>query len=972
MEMSRMRGPGSQIGPYQITAVLGEGGMGQVFRARDSRLGRTVAIKVIRAEFADRGDFRHRFQREARAISALNHPHICSLHDIGEQDGCPYLVMEYLEGQTLSDVLRAGPLPLDLAFTYAAQIADALAAAHAQGIVHCDLKPGNIMITSSGAKVLDFGLATRAEASAADAPTATLTAPTREGAVMGTVAYMSPEQAEGKALDARSDMFSFGVLLYEMLCGRRPFAGDTTLSTLASILRESPEHPRKIRPEIPEAAERVVLQCLAKKPESRYASARDASHALESCKPAGLGAGLLHRPLFRLVVAAGLLAVVVLGVLAYRRAARTNWVESVALSQISQSLEKRKPVAALHLVRQATDMAPSSPKLLQLTSHVMGPPISIETDPLGAQVYVRDYGDEEENDLSHWELLGTTPLENMQTPVGLYHYRAVKEGYTTAEGAFVITGSSQTVRIQLPAGAGAPLGMVWIPGVSGGLASMVSYPIAIGQSISDYWLDKYEVTNAQFKDFVDHGGYQNRAYWKQTFIRDGKPVAWEQVMAEFHDATGLRGPATWKLGTYLEGQADYPVSGVSWYEAAAYAEFAGKSLPTAYHWYRASGVGGYSEITTLSNYGSTGPAPVGKRRGLGPFGTYDMAGNVKEWTSSPIADRFYILGGAWNEQPYFFKDQDARRPFDRAANFGFRCAKYLQPLSSELMGPVPFISRDRRNDKPADDQSFAIYKRQHSYDKTDVKATIDETNDSPYWRNEKVSFPAAYGNERVIAHLYLPKNAAAPYQVVMFFPGADALLAQSVSDVQSGVVEFIVRSGRALVLPEYKGMMARGPSEYYHLSGQPGRWMEMNLQWSKDLGRSIDYLETRKDMDTSKLAFYGVSLGAAVGPTLIAVEPRFKTALLFSGGSFEKVPPEVDSWNFAPRVKIPILMLNGRDDFRFPLETSQKPFFKALGTPDKDKRLVLYEGGHDTFTRLEAIKEALDWLDRYLGPVKVQ
>jgi dienelactone hydrolase len=144
----------------------------------------------------------------------------------------------------------------------------------------------------------------------------------------------------------------------------------------------------------------------------------------------------------------------------------------------------------------------------------------------------------------------------------------------------------------------------------------------------------------------------------------------------------------------------------------------------------------------------------------------------------------------------------------------------------------------------------------------------------------------------------------------------------------------------------------------------------MNLQWSKDLGRAIDYLETRKDIDVSRLAFLGISLGAAMGPRLIAVEPRFKAAVLFSGGTFEKVAPEVDAWSFAPRVTIPLLMLNGEDDFRFPLETSQQPLYKALGTPDKDKDLILYDGGHDTVTRFDAIKRALDWLDRYLGQVK--
>jgi dipeptidyl aminopeptidase/acylaminoacyl peptidase len=412
---------------------------------------------------------------------------------------------------------------------------------------------------------------------------------------------------------------------------------------------------------------------------------------------------------------------------------------------------------------------------------------------------------------------------------------------------------------------------------------------------------------------------------------------------------------------------------VSWYEAAAYTAFVGKSLPTAYHWYQAAQVGGFSEIIGLSNFSGQGPAPVGAYRGLGRFGTYDMAGNVKEWSSSPAGDRFYILGGSWNEQGYLFGLPDARYPFDRSANFGFRSAKYISPLPEALTGPVPFVSRDRRSEKPAAERAFQIYRSLHSYDKTDLKP-IEEPVDqsSQYWNTQKVTFQAAYGNERVVAYLYQPKNAVAPFQVVMCFPGANALAVKNLRDLGTGWFEFIVRSGRALVLPAYKGMLERGPGEYYHQLGQPNQWREMNLQWSKDLGRSIDYLETRSDMNVSKLAYYGLSLGAAMAPRLVAMESRFKVAILVVGGSFEKVMPEVDSWNFAPHVKIPVLMLNGRDDFRFPLETSQLPLFRLFGTAEKDKRLMLYDGGHDIVTRPAVIKEALDWLDRYLGPVRTR
>ena len=266
---------GDKLGPYEIAGPVGKGGMGEVYRGMDTRLGRAVAIKVSAREFNDR------FEREAKAISALNHPHICTLYDVGPN----YLVMELVEGELLSKIVERGQLPLDKALAYAVQIVDALAAAHAKGIIHRDLKPGNIMITANGVKVLDFGLAKLSSdksSSESAAEMETVTEPiTRAGAVLGTLYYMSPEQVEGKETDARSDIFSFGVVLYEMITGQRPFSGDTQAAALASILRDQPPRMSERRPETPRTLERVVRKCLEKKPDDRWQSARDLKPTLE-------------------------------------------------------------------------------------------------------------------------------------------------------------------------------------------------------------------------------------------------------------------------------------------------------------------------------------------------------------------------------------------------------------------------------------------------------------------------------------------------------------------------------------------------------------------------------------------------------------------------------------------------------------------------------------------------------------------
>jgi serine/threonine protein kinase len=279
---------GTRLGPYEILAPLGAGGMGEVYKAKDTRLDRTVAIKVLPPHIAGQPEARQRFEREARAVSSLNHPHICTLHDIGRQDGIDFLVMEYLEGESLAHRLAAGPLPVEQALRYAVQIAEALAEAHRHGIFHRDLKPGNIMLTKSGAKLLDFGLAKMREAAGAAAgltmmPTQVSPAQanlTQAGAILGTVQYMAPEQLEGKDADARSDIFAFGAVVYEMLTGRKAFPGTSAASVIGSIMTAQPAPISSVQPVAP-ALDRIVQKCLAKDPAERWQTAQDLASELK-------------------------------------------------------------------------------------------------------------------------------------------------------------------------------------------------------------------------------------------------------------------------------------------------------------------------------------------------------------------------------------------------------------------------------------------------------------------------------------------------------------------------------------------------------------------------------------------------------------------------------------------------------------------------------------------------------------------
>src|SRR6266481_3458684 len=278
--------PGTHLGPYEITGPLGSGGMGEVYRARDTRLERTVAIKILPAQFSSEPVRKQRFEREAKTIASMNHPHICTLHDIGHQDGIDFLVMEYLEGETLAQRLPKGPLPLDQVLQYAIEIADALDKAHRKGVTHRDLKPGNIMLTKSGTKLLDFGLAkltqevTPANIPLSELPTANdpLTA---QGTILGTLQYMAPEQVEGKEVDARTDIFAFGAVVYEMATGKRAFEGKTQASLIAKILETDPPPISSLQPMTPPSLDRVVKKCLAKEPEKRWQAASDVCDELK-------------------------------------------------------------------------------------------------------------------------------------------------------------------------------------------------------------------------------------------------------------------------------------------------------------------------------------------------------------------------------------------------------------------------------------------------------------------------------------------------------------------------------------------------------------------------------------------------------------------------------------------------------------------------------------------------------------------
>lgn len=960
-------GPGARLGRYFLVEQLGAGGMGVVYRARDEKLERAVAVKVLTPGVLTNETMRSHFRREALALARLNHPHIAALYDVGEQDGVDYIVMELVQGESLRARLTSGALRVDEATRITAEIAGALEEAHGQGVVHRDLKPANVIITARGyAKVLDFGVAkllTTSEATQSLLETSGL---------IGTPLYMSPEQALGKKIDARTDIWSLGAVYYEMLTARPPFQGASAVAVLQAITSGRFTPVRQLRLDVPQEAERLVARALEKEPARRYETAhamgREASELLLRISGAVPAAEAKRSTRTLRMVTAALALLLVAGAAAgwwaYRRMAERRWAREEAIPQIASLMEARRAVAAFSILEQAERDLPGDAHLAEIAKGNTER-VTITSEPEGAEVWIQDYLTPQGPRLA----LGTTPLTKVLIPKGLFRWTVEKAGVAKLLAA---PETDAAMDFNLEREKAAPQRMVYAAG--GEFGTYNGFIGWIGPyDLSPYYVDRYEVTNAEYQKFVDGGGYENPRYWPAQFKRDGRTLTWSEGMQVFRDSTGRAAPATWAGGHYPEGTENDPVSGVSWYEAEAYASYAGKTLPLMAQWYQAADFDVSEYAAQMSNLRGTGVEAVGTHQDLGPYGTYDMAGNVREWVANQAeGDLRFILGGSWRSPDYLYTSPEALSPYDRSDTNGFRCVRNLGTTPAAAAEPVHRVTRDFAKYTPVSDAVFHAYELLYDYPKTPLNVQDDgvvkETED---WREEKVTFDAAYNGERMAAYLFLPKRVKPPFQTVLFFPSARVLFlppdSRHLGDVN--YFDYIIQSGRAVMYPVYEDTYERQLTR--KLPADPDNINEP-VEWYKDAARSLDYLDTRADIDKSRIAYLGVSMGAADGVIYATLlEERLKAAVFLDGGYFLlKLPPGVDQADFAPRLRIPVLMVNGRYDYTFPPDTAQDPLFRMLGTPAAEKRHVMMDTPHDVSEdRPLLVKEVLDWLDRCLGRV---
>ena len=959
---------GTTVAHYRIISRIGAGGMGTVYLAEDTNLNRRVALKFLQAETAGSREGAARLLREARAASALDHPHIATIYQVGDHAGQPFIAMAHYDGETLEARLARGQMSMVEVARIVAEMADALAAAHAAGIVHRDLKPSNVMLTGTGSvKVLDFGIAKVDTAE-------TVTKLTGQGTTLGTAAYMSPEQAAGEVVDARSDIWSLGVVTHEMLAGRRIFEGPNALAIINAVLMTTPAPVRALRPDVSRQLEDIVNRTIVRHRERRTITAADVRDLASACY-AQLSAGALppvERP--RTSRRAQLAAAVALAVVASGIAwwaqhnSKVRWARQEALPEIIRLADADKFDAAYTLAQQAQPYIPDDPLLAEQMRGIERRAV-IDSEPAGADVFYRPYGRSNEP----WRPLGKTPIADATVPRGLMHWKGQLAGHEIAEDVGPSPFSSRAnIRFALFPPDKIPAGMVRIASPDRAFRiAMPSLEHLSAVQLPDYWIDRHEVTNHAFKRFVDDGGYRRAELWREPFLKDGRTLTFEEAVKHFRDATGQPGPAEWEQGTYAAGQDEYPVGGVSWYEAAAYARWADKSLPTIYHWARAAGLRLSGDVVPASNFTGKSLLPVGTSRALTHGGTTDMGGNMKEWVLNAAGANRYILGGAWNEPVYMFTDVDAQAPFTRHPNHGFRCVRLDSPgdLSPDLTAGIVAPSRNWRNVKPVSSQVFEAWRSLYSFDHGDLKAQVESVDDtSPEWRREKVSYSAAYGDERIPAYLYLPKNAAPPYQVMVGFSGSNVFFERSsAATTDFDRFTFIVRSGRAFLYPVYKSTFERADGLESDTPDMTAGFRDHVIMWSKDVGRSVDYLESRSDIAKGRIGYIGLSSGATLAPIFLAMEPRITLGVIYMGGlNLQPSLPEADTINFAPRVKQPVLMLNGRFDNYYPTVSSQEPLFRLLGTPAERKYRVVYEASHN-LPRTDMIREVVNWMEKYWG-----
>ncbi len=969
--------PGTKLGRYEVRSLLGAGGMGEVYLAYDHDLEREVAVKVLGDGAADGADRARRFVQEAKAASALNHPNVATVYEIGSHEDVRFIAMELVPGQRLRDRLRDGAMPIDEVLAIGIQIAAGLGSAHAAGIVHRDVKPENVMIRPDGyAKVLDFGLAKLRQLRESDAATLLKTA---TGTTMGTLGYMAPEQLSGGDVTPAADVFSFGVVLYEMIAGRRPFVGNTPTEIATAILSKSPK-PLDAPPKLTA----VVTKALSKNADDRYPTANEMLEDLRSIsatiRASGSDAPREGRSRTLLILAGVLVIITLLAAsgLAIRSKRTRAAQQSIAASEAL--LQQRKFPEAYEEAARLLATLPNEQRLRDVIAKSASS-ATFETTPPGAAVFLERFQGPQGR-----KRAGTTPLTIAQLPFADYVVTLEKRGYGTAQTPLPLyplinRGETSRVRpgrvsVKLIQAGRVPPGMV---AVAGGEYKLAGWYRASDRAVQlrDFLIDRHEVSNRDFEAFVRDGGYRRPELWKT--------IALGEVAASLRDTTGLPAPRNWSGGAPPAGLENHPVTHVTWHEASAYARWKGKQLPTIYQWEKAARypetrgpantfpwglIGEGVDASERMNFSGRGTMPVESMPfGLGPYGAYHMAGNVSEWVRNPRPPGYVVRGGSWNDALYTFGRTGGFPASYASSEVGFRCVKPLDGDGNDqgefALSPSGFVPKY----EPVGDQAFEEIRARYDYTKTPLKARVVERVDQGDWTRERIEYEV--DGRTVPAYLYLPRNFKRPLQVLHFSPAGDVYSGwRTVPHSVEISLAPVIRGGRAIFAVVMPGFIGRPNAPgFVEPDSRSVEFVDFTVRQVTEMRRGIDYLETRPDLDRSRIGFYAVSAGSWEGVILLGIENRYRSILLIGSGILPREvtdTPAANRINFAPRIAAPKLMIQGRYDESAPLESAAEPLYRLLREP---KRIEVFEGGHVPTVNI-AMPMMTRWFDETLGKVE--
>ena len=673
-----------------------------------------------------------------------------------------------------------------------------------------------------------------------------------------------------------------------------------------------------------------------------------------------------------------------------------------ALIEIDALVRKDRFAEAYMIIRE---LDPSQdPRRSEYAERIVVPgALNIENE--GVRVSFKPYG----HDDVEWLPVGVTPFsEDVLLPRGVLHFKleltdheareivAINPGPMFGNGFYIENLSGRRFDqqpVRLTRAGVVPPGMVEVMASSQPLFlsgwSRNTFGLDLIAETPRFYVSKFEVTNAEYQEFVAAGGYTNPDYWQGlTFVDGGLNLSFNEAMEKFVDKTGRPGPSTWELSSYAEGEADLPVGGVSWFEAAAYARFRGLALPTIYQWIRfAYGpMEGLYPLTPAieksSNFSNKGLIAAKEKMGLGPWGTYNTAGNVSEWIWNQGGGLGLAQGSNW--QSYGLYSTAAPEPrFSRHETSGIRLVQndLREPFDPAQLDPIDLVYDDPHAARePVSDEVFEGMRFQFTAAKREpLDVQIERIQETDLWSVDEHRLKFSQ-EETFTVYLFKPTNVAAPYRTVLYGPPGNAARPDQTNrdaiPTQVANFSYVLKGGRAVALPIWDATYERNRTYFRDGSRDPEAILERQrrgaLSWHRDAVTTINYLEALNEYSTDNLTFLGYSFGAAwFGPIVLTLESRITNAIFVSGGLINtvKIHPMADAINYLPRIRKPVLQLNGIYDHLFPWEESAKRQFELLGTPPEQKKLVGYDAGHIGFPENQLVSEIADWMDEHMGPV---